>query len=270
MGVVLAAQELKLDLAKAEIDLPHGRITLRGPGNLKRIIPVDADGYAYVDWCLPPNHPQLTQESIQDLLLQNRLRLEGQTEALTNRWRGKLAVVGSSAQVGNNLTDRGATPLAKDTLLVTKHWNVANSIITGRFVRRAPLALDLALIVLLGTLTAVLTWQFRALTALGLVALTVIAYIAFAVALYIQTRYWLPLVLPVGGALVMQYLCLVTWRVVFEQAEQRRVKGLLLHHGFAQGGQRPAPVRETRAGRRAARDNRPVCRRARLYPVHRR
>ena len=30
MGIVLAAQELKLDLAHADVDLPDGRITLRG------------------------------------------------------------------------------------------------------------------------------------------------------------------------------------------------------------------------------------------------
>ena len=69
MGVVLAAQELKLDLAKAEVDLKQGRITLRGAGGVERIIPVDADGCFYIDWCLPPNDPQLTQEAIQGLLL---------------------------------------------------------------------------------------------------------------------------------------------------------------------------------------------------------
>src|SRR5439155_6438116 len=111
MGVILAAIELKLDLDHAEIDLPHGRITLHGPNGIERVIPVDRDGYFYVDWCIPPNHPALTQEPIHELLAQNKLRLDGKTEGLTNRWWGKLAVVGSSAVVGNNLTDVGATPL---------------------------------------------------------------------------------------------------------------------------------------------------------------
>jgi len=225
MGVVLAAQELKLDLATADVDLKHGRITLRGPGVL-RAIPVDPDGYCYLDWCLPPNHPQLTEEAIQSLLLQNRMRLEGRTNEVINRWRGKLAVVGSSAVLGNNLTDRGATALDKDTLLVSKHWNVANSIITGRFVRRSPLALDLALIALLGVLAAFFTWEFRALVGLGLVVSATMAYVVFAVVLYVQTRYWVPVVLPVFGASLMTYVCLMTWRVVFEQAERRRIKSV--------------------------------------------
>lgn len=223
MGVILAARELNLDLEQAQIDLPNRRITLRGPSGTERILPVDENGYFYVDWCLPPNHPALTQEPIQELLLQNKLRLEGHAEGLTNRWRGKLAVVGSSAQIGNNLTDRGATPLSRDTLLVSKHWNVANSIITGRFVRRSPLIVDVALIILLGVIAAVLTWELRVLTGSLLVVAVALGYIVLAGVLYFQTRIWIPVVLPVFGALLMTYICTVAWRVIFEQEAQRRI-----------------------------------------------
>lgn len=225
MGIVLAAQELKLDLAKAEIDLPHGRITLRGPGGLERVIPVDRDGFFFIDWCLPPNDPRLTEESIQDLLAQYQLRVFGQTSGLTNRWAGKLAVVGSAA-TGNDLTDHGATPLADSSLLVSKHWNVANSIITGRFIRRTSWAVDLALIAALGIAAALLTRATRILMASGLVALLGAAYVGVAFALYVSSRHWIPLVLPLG-ALLLTHAGLVIWRVVFEQAERRRVKSIL-------------------------------------------
>jgi class 3 adenylate cyclase/CHASE2 domain-containing sensor protein len=225
MGVVLGAQELKLDLAKAEVDLAHGRITLRGPGGVERMIPVDRDGCFCIDWSLPPDHPQLAREPMQDLLRQSLLRLKGQTNGLRNDWAGRLVVVGSSA-TGSNMSDLGATPLSDHTLLVSEHWNVANSIITGRFVHRVPLAVDLALIALLGIAAAFLTWEFRALLAFGLVILLAVSYVGFGVLLYVQTRYWIPLVLPVLGALLMTHVCVVTWRVVFEQAEQRRVKSI--------------------------------------------
>jgi len=39
MGVVLAACELKLNLDRADMDLPHGRITLRGANGVERILP---------------------------------------------------------------------------------------------------------------------------------------------------------------------------------------------------------------------------------------
>jgi len=225
MGVVLAAQALQLDLEHAEVDLHHGRITLRARNGLTRVIPVDSDGYFFIDWCLPVNHPRLTQEAVQQLLLQNRMRLDGRTNELVNRWAGKLAVVGSMA-LGNDLTDRGATPLGGDTLLVSKHWNVANSIITGRFVRRVPLAGELGLIALLGVITALLSWELRVLTATGLVLLVAITYISFSILLYVQTRYWIPLVLPLAGALLMTHGSLLGWRVMFEQAEVRRIKSI--------------------------------------------
>lgn len=225
MGVVLAARELGLDLDHAEIDLPHGRITLRGPGGLKRVIPVDQDGWFFIDWCLPPNSPKLTRQAIQDVLAQYKRRLEGDTNDLVNYWAGKSVVVGSSSVLGNDLTDRGATPLEADTLLVSKHWNVANSVLTGRFIRRAPLGAELLLVALLGVIAALATWQMRALPALGVVALVAALYIGLAVGVYVQSRYWLPIV-PVGGALLVQYVCQVTWRVVFEQAERRRVRSV--------------------------------------------
>ena len=224
MGVVLAARELNLDLARAQIELPRGRITLRSPAGVERVIPVDADGYFYIDWCLPEGDTHLTEQAIHDLLAQYRRRLEGKTNDVVNLWRDKLAVVGSRAVVGNNLTDRGATPLSNDTLLVSKHWNVANSIITGRFIRRASLGTELALIALLVVIAAVITWRLRILVASAVVALVLALYAGLALVLFIQTRYWLPLIFPLCGALLMTYVCLVTWRVVFEQAEQRRIK----------------------------------------------
>ncbi len=148
----------------------------------------------------------------------------GETSDLGDAFRNKLVVVGSAAQ-GNDLTDRGATPLERDTLLVSKHWNVANSIITGRFVRRASLNAELALIVFLGALTAFLTWQLRVDAASSAVFLLVLAYVAAGFWIFVESLVWLPLVFPVGAMLVV-HLSLVTYRVAFEEREQRRVKSV--------------------------------------------
>ncbi len=75
LGIVLAAQELGIDLAQADVDLPDGRITLQGTNGLVRVIPVDADGYFYVDWRLRPTDPRLTCAPIENLLLQDKERL---------------------------------------------------------------------------------------------------------------------------------------------------------------------------------------------------
>ena len=52
------------------------------------------------------------------------------------------------------------------------------------------------------------------------------SYVSVAILVYAKSRFWLPMVLPVLGALIIQYFCQVTWRVVFEQAERRRVKSV--------------------------------------------
>jgi class 3 adenylate cyclase/CHASE2 domain-containing sensor protein len=225
MGVVLAAQALKLDLAHAEVDLPHGKIILRGANGIERKIPVDKNGYFFVDWRLTAQDKRLFRAPIEDLLWQDRLRLAGETNEIHNDFRGKLVIVGSSAQ-GNDLTDRGATPLENDTLLISKHWNVANSIITGNFIRRADLPLELALILFLGLLTSLMTWQLRAFAASGGTILLIVGYIALAFFAFIEFRFWLPIIYPVLGAILVEHASLVTYRVVFEERDKRRVKSV--------------------------------------------
>ena len=225
MGILIAALELNLDLAHPDLDLAHGRITLRGANGIKRVIPVDRNGYFYIDWRLKLDDPRLLRAPIENLLLQDRLRLLDRTNGLHHDFRGKLVVVGSAAQ-GNDLTDRGATPLEKDTLLVSKHWNVANSVIIGQFIRRASLPMEFALIILIGVLTAFLTWQLRAFAASAAVLLLLLAYVAAGFWAFEEFRYWLPLVFPVAGAMLVEHLSLVTYRVVFEEREQRRVKSV--------------------------------------------
>ena len=222
MGVVLAARDLNLDLKNADVNLPEGRITLRSTNGVERVLPVDSKGYFFINWEITPKDPRLTAGSIERVLVEDQARNTGLGESLTNIWRDKLVVVGSAA-TGNDLTDRGSTPLEKSTLLVSKHWNVANSIITGRFIRTTPLAVELLLIALLGGLTAWLTWQLRAVTAALAVIALAVAYTFAAFAFFTYQRFWLPLILPVGCAVLMQYICVQTYRVVFEQRERRRV-----------------------------------------------
>ena len=225
MGIVLAAQELQLDLAHAEIDLPGGKIILRGANGIERVIPVDATAHFFVDWRLTPSDPRLLRAPVEQLLWQDRLRLDGETNQLLDVFGGKLVVVGSAAQ-GNDLSDHGATPLENDTLLVSKHWNVANTIITGQFIRRASLPLELALIILLGAAAAWLTWQMKAFSAAGGTLLLALVYAAFAFFLFIKFRLWLPLVYPVAGAMLLEHVGLIAHRVMFEEGEKRRVKSV--------------------------------------------
>jgi class 3 adenylate cyclase/CHASE2 domain-containing sensor protein len=225
LGIVLAAQALNLNLARAEVDLPGGKIVLRSADKkIERVIPVDEQGFFFINWQLTVDNPAIVHQPIEEVLKQDKLRLTGETN-LPSPFRGKLVVLGSAAQ-GNDLSDHGATPLENDTLLVSKHWNVANSVITNQFIRRAAPAVSLALIILLGLATALLTWQLRAVAATVATALLVTGYTALAFWIFIKFRLWLPLVFPVAGAIFIEHISLVSYRVVFEEREQRRVKSV--------------------------------------------
>lgn len=240
MGILLAAKELKLDLSKAVVE--PDRIILRGEGGVERTIPLDREGFFYIDWNLRWNDPRLVQISYAAMLeldeyrqggdmpshaaFLDKMRADGRTNLIGDApFRDKLVIVGSIG-AGNNISDLGPTPLDNETYLVSKHWNVANSIITGRFIRTSSLPMELALIVVLGTLTLLLTWQFR--IPWSSVSLLLIAgvYVLIALVLYVQYRYWLPIVVPLLGGLAFNHAAVVSYQVIFEQREKRRVKSV--------------------------------------------
>lgn len=225
LGIVMAAQELKLDLEHAEVDLPRGRIVLHGAQGVTRVLPVDANGCFFINWQLAAEDPRITQASITNILMQDKLRLKNQTNGLRDDFRGRLVVIGSTAQ-GNDLSDRGATPLANDTMLVSKHWNVANSILTGQFIHRSSRLEDLGLLVLIGALTTVLTLGLRAWAASFAVALLMGAYVTLAFVVFVKYHWWLPMVYPLVGAVMLEHGLLVSYRVIFEEHEKRRVRSV--------------------------------------------
>ncbi|MDR3378385.1 MAG: adenylate/guanylate cyclase domain-containing protein [Verrucomicrobiae bacterium] len=225
LGIVMAAQELKLDLDHAKVDLPGGKIVLTGPNGLQRVLPVDDQGFFYINWQLTAEDPRLVRATIEEVLQQDNDRLHNQTNKLNDVFRGRLVVVGSTAQ-GNDLTDKGATPLEKDTFLVSKHWNVANSVITGRFIHRVSLPVELLIIILLAAVTCWVTWQLRAIGAILAVVLLLSGYTGLTFLLFVKFRWWLPLFYPMIGAVVMQYGTLATYRVMFEEREKRRVRSV--------------------------------------------
>jgi class 3 adenylate cyclase/CHASE2 domain-containing sensor protein len=227
LGIVLAAKSLELDLDKAEISA--NQIRFHGSNGLERVIPLDREGYLYIDWNLKwsdlsRGKTGVYPGTIGELLIQDKGRQDGETD-LANPFRHRLVVVGSVA-TGNNITDKGATPLEEDTQLVTKHLNVANSLLMGVFVRRASTIVGVIAILFLGILSATFTWRTRVVTAISCVLLSALLYVSFCAWLYVQNRYWLPIVLPVGGGLFLPHFLMMTHRLAFEQREQRRIKAV--------------------------------------------
>ncbi|PAW72975.1 MAG: hypothetical protein B9S33_22595 [Pedosphaera sp. Tous-C6FEB] len=225
MGIVMAAAELGLDLQKAEVDLAAGRIVLPGTNGVQRILPVDAKGQFYVDWSITEEDTRLTIDNISFALVSEKYRRDGDTNRVKSTFRNKVVIVGSTA-TGNDLTDRGGTPIQNDTFLVGKHWNVANSVIMDRFITRSPLWLEVLAVVVMGVLAAALTRTLRAGWGTLVVLLVIPLYGVLAWYAFLEHRYWLPVFLPVIGALLVNHGALIAYDIVFEQGEKRRVRGV--------------------------------------------
>ena len=265
MGIVLAAQELKLDLTNADVNLAEGRITLHGAGGVERTFSVDKDGYFFINWEVPYTDPRVTKEPMENLLIKDMERSAGVTNGLPDRWKNKLTIVGSVA-IGNDLTTSarlrskrhvpGQRPLERGQLDFERPVHSPSS-----------LAMDLLLIIVMGIVAALLTWQLRALVSFSAVAALFIAYSILSVVLFVQLRYWLPLVYPLV-ALVMN-VCLVTWRVVFEQAEQRRVKSIFSTVVSPKIMTELLKAERLSLGRGAPGSDRALCRRAWFHRIYR-
>jgi class 3 adenylate cyclase len=223
LGITAAARYLKLDLTHAVVE-PGRRIVLRGANNVERVIPIDAQGRFYIDWSLTHNDRRLTRESAHSVLHQQRQRELGRTNDLTPLWQDKLVLIGSIAS-GNDLKDYGATPLEKETFLTSRYWNIANALIIGRFIHQPGGAMGIYLILCLSLLAGILTWNLRSLVAAMCVVLLGAIYVSVALYLYVEGRYWLPLVLP-GAALLLTHVTLVSYRAIFEQRERRRIRNI--------------------------------------------
>lgn len=227
LGITLAAKAMGLDLENPRIE--KNEITLRGTNGLTRTIPLDRAGFFYIDWSI--RYRDIKEEKtpiyhghLGEVLFQDKGRVSGETN-LNHDFQNRIVLIGSVAS-GNNMSDLGATPLEAQAPLVTKHLNIANSILTGRFVERTSLSTECLLIAILGLASALLTWRIRVLSAAVSVCLLCFVYVGFSVWMYVSYRYWTPMVMPIFGGLILPHFSLVTYRVMFEQKEQRRVRGI--------------------------------------------
>ncbi len=223
LGLEIAARELKFDLKNALIDLERGQIILSNTQGVRRVLPVDRAGRFYIHWSVGMADPRLTTRPIEHLLHQYEARRAGRMDEVTNEWAGKLVVVGSTAS-GNNLSDRGATPLEQQTYLVSGYWNVANSLLVNRFVHPLGLPARLLIIVFFAVLSAFLTLNARLLVAIASIVALALAYAGFAYVLFIKTGHWLPMVMPVAGSLLVTHVSLITYLVRVERRLRRHTK----------------------------------------------
>jgi len=240
MAIVMAARVLDIDLENSVIE-PNRILFKNAAGNTIREMPVDDDSFFYINWSMAWNDRRLVQFPVLEVFNMDSqreggledykaylelLRTEGGKDIPTDApFKDKLVFIGSNAS-GNNVSDFGATPLAEETFLVSKHWNIANSILTGSFIERSSLKTDILIILFLGMLSTGLSRRAEAPWSTIGIIVTGGLYYLIAVNVFVNSRFWIPLVLPQLGGLLLPHISLVCYQVIFEQSEKRRVKGV--------------------------------------------
>jgi adenylate cyclase len=175
----------------------------------------------YINWTMTWNDKRLTKELFENAA--GLLKGQSLTSEVVTNWNDKLVFVGSIGS-GNNISDVGTTPLERDTYLVSKYWNVANAFLMDQFIHLAPGWLEVGLVVFMGAFSFMVSLRLSAPWPSIIILVTAASYVGAALSLYVQQRFWLPIILPVLGGLVLTHVCLVTYQVLFEQKEKRRVE----------------------------------------------
>jgi class 3 adenylate cyclase/CHASE2 domain-containing sensor protein len=223
LGIALVATGLGLDLQNPEMVV--GGVRLNGPNGVSRVLPVDDAGYLTVDWQLGINRNDLMlQQNLTTVLASHEQRANGDRKPAP-LWTNRLVVIGSTAS-GNNLADRGATPLDKSDFLVTTYLNVAEMVLRDRYIHRMSASGEAGCVVLLGLMAAGLTWRLRGTVLPIVIACFAVLWIVLGLWLYLQHRYWLPIAHPVLSGLLLHYAGMVSHRAIFEQREQQRIRSV--------------------------------------------
>ncbi len=238
LGLLMAASELGLSLETAEIGKEG--IRLSDQQGTTRFIPLDRDGLMLIDWNLTWDDDRVLKLNFGtvvnfDLIrewegengfreLLEVYRSEGRSDLVDEKpMAGRLCIVGSVAE-GNNVTDFGATPLARQAPLVSTYLNVANTVIMNRFIRPIGMISEMLMLVLLGVVASLITWRTKVTRGAVWMSILGVAVLGVAVIAFSYYRVWVPVVNPFLGGLLLPYVSLVSYRVVFEEREQRRIK----------------------------------------------
>ena len=225
MGIALASLRLGLDLANAQIE--PGRILFPNTnGVITRILPVTSANQFFINWTTTTtNQARIKVDGLNHLVLQALEREPNQTNAAPAEWDGKLVVIGSTA-TGNNMADRGATPIAPVDFLVSTYVNVTDSLLRQQFVHFPPAWVDYLIVLLAALLGSALTWRLKTVAASLILTAIGVAWIWIAFRAFEYHRLWLPMAHPLLAGLALNHAAMLTYRSIFEQNERQRVRGI--------------------------------------------
>ena len=138
---------------------------------------------------------------------------------------GKIVVIGPTAQ---GLGDFIVTPNGRYPG-VFANIRLMDQLLTGKFIRRVPPALDIFSIIFLSLLIGFVVTQLKPVTGIVVAACVVIVYTALSIGLYTYTLHWMNF-LHVDAAVLLSALFVALYRIVTEGADKRVIREMFGKH----------------------------------------
>jgi len=137
----------------------------------------------------------------------------------------RIVLVGITAQALGDfiLTPNGRFPG------VFSNLRFMDQLLTRKFIRRVPVALDLFLIILMPLLIGFLVTQLKASVGIGIALASAFVYTIISIAVYAYTLHWMNLI-HVDAAIVISALFVALYRVVTEGADKRAIRDMFGKH----------------------------------------
>lgn len=223
LGLTLAARQKGWDLNQAELD--DWRIRVPDRDGQMHEIPLDGQGNLLVRWIWDVNRTNGPQHVTLSAMLGAHSYRAKYDKLPTDFMKGRLVVVGSKG-LNSPIADWGATPAGPSTPFFSVHMNVANSVMTGAFVHVLGQPARVGILWFFVTLVGLLTWRLRALWAALIVGLFIVLYLAVAWWSYVHHGWWLPVVMPVIGAICISHGLMLVFRFFMERTHRRRLRGV--------------------------------------------
>ncbi len=231
LSLQLALMHWGLDASAVQIGSREMTVT-KPDGTVLARIPLLLGQIVEPNWFSPWDSPENPRSSIARVIAMNELAKNGTDEEKAEaakffeRFRDAIVLIGPTDPL---LKDISRIPLsgAQPVPRVSIHGNLVKTIVSGRFLHRPPVVVNVVIIAVIGLIAAASCFvpiRFSAYAWPAVLGLLVL-YVAAAFVTFGHSGLILPLVAPVGAALSCLFVA-VLLQLSDEQRQRRRIKEL--------------------------------------------
>lgn len=235
---------------KTDIRINPGKSIIIG----NRLIPVDTNGCLLLNWGgtwansfqhlsayevyrlweikqnvennLKLSEEELKEKNLKVMLEDDQKKLAETAGKLTNIIGDKICIIGLTAPGTHDYTP---IPLESNYPAVGTHANILNTILEGKFPQRLDTKINIAIVFLIGILTAACVSLLSPVNSFIFIFITISLYSAASFLLFSCRGLWIDIIGPVGTAF-LSYLGITSYNFATEEKEKRWIRNAFGHY----------------------------------------